>query len=100
MSSIFARCVGLLDGKQISQEAAILVVERRSTLSYGEARVVVLDYLGVKRGQMSQQIKVSVETIRTYWKRIYEKTNIHSRKPLRKWVETILLQEIEGNPSD
>ncbi len=97
MSKFYGRCVGLADSPAFSPEAAILVLQRRSTLSRGEARVAVYDFLGVQRGQLSKQLHVSLETIHTYWKRIYHKTKIRSRTPVRAWVEDILRQEMEGD---
>jgi DNA-binding CsgD family transcriptional regulator len=96
MSSLFARCIGLSQHQQISMDAAILLLERRTTLSRSEARVVVLDYLGWPRDQMCEHLGVSVETIRTYWKRIYRKTNLRTRTALRGWLEALLAQEIDG----
>lgn len=97
MSSIFARCVGLSDGEPVPPDVAVRIVERRSNLSYVEARVVVLDYFGTKRGQISDQLEVSTETVRTYWKRIYDKTNRRGRKAIRAWVEQVLKAELEGD---
>jgi DNA-binding CsgD family transcriptional regulator len=98
MSSIFARCVGLGDDSNIPPEAAALVVERRSTLSRVEARVVVFDYFGDKRKQLGEKLAVSPETIRTYWKRVYLKTNIRTRDEVRVWVERLLQKELRDEP--
>lgn len=97
MSSFFARCVGLADGSKIPPDAAVLVVERRSTLSRSEAQVAVFDYFGTKRAQLSAQMEVSPETIGTYWRRIYYKTNLCSRTAVREWVEQILQQELQSD---
>ena len=78
----------------IPPEAAAVVVERRSTLSRVEARVVVFDYFGDKRKQLSEKLAVSPETIRTYWKRVYLKTNIRRRDEIRVWVERLLQKEL------
>lgn len=99
MSSFYARCVGLAGQSELSPEAAILVFQRRTTLSHNEARVAVYDYLGVTRGQLSKQMGVTFETIRTYWKRIHRKTGLRTRKDIRAWVEQILRREIEGDSS-
>jgi DNA-binding CsgD family transcriptional regulator len=96
MSSIFARCVGLSDGDPLRPDVAVRIVQRRSTLSYVESRVAVLDYFGERRGQISEQLEVSTETVRTYWKRIYVKTKRRGRAAIRAWVERILRAEIEG----
>lgn len=96
MSSLLARCIGLSQHQQISMDAAILLLERRTALSRSEARVVILDYLGWPRDQMCEHLGVSVETIRTYWKRIYRKANCRKRDTVRAWIEMILTQEIDG----
>lgn len=96
MSSLFARLIGLGNRPQISMDAAILLLERRTALSRSEARVVILDYLGWPRDQLCEHLGVSVETVRTYWKRIYRKTNCRSRKSARRWLETTLRQQLEG----
>jgi DNA-binding CsgD family transcriptional regulator len=96
MSSIFGRCVGLNDGEPLHPDVATRIVERRSRLSHVEARVAVLDYFGERRGQISEQLEVSTETVRTYWKRIYAKTHQRGRDAVRLWVERILRAEIEG----
>jgi DNA-binding CsgD family transcriptional regulator len=96
MSSIFARCVGVHDGEPLHPDAATRIVHRRSTLSYVESRVVVLDYFGERLGQISEQLEVSTETVRTYWKRIYGKTNQRGRDAIREWVEHLLRTEIDG----
>lgn len=97
MSSIFARCVGLSDGEPLRPDVATRIVQRRSTLSYVESRVAVLDYFGERRGQISEQLEITTETVRTYWKRIYEKTNLRGRAAIRTWVEGILRAEIAGD---
>jgi DNA-binding CsgD family transcriptional regulator len=94
MSSLFARFIGLAPGQQIAPDAAIVLVERRSSLSRSEARVLVLDYLGVSRDELSDHLGVSIETVRTYWKRIYRKTGCRSREAARAWFERLLHAEI------
>ena len=96
MGKFYGRCVGLAGDADFSPQAAVLVVQRRSTLSRREAVVAVHDFLGVPRGELSVQLKVSPETIRTFWKRIYHKTKIRSREKVRAWVEQILRDELEG----
>lgn len=97
MSTIFARFLGLSQGQQLSYDAAVLLLERHSELSRSEARVIVLDYLGGSREELSEQLNISIETIRTYWKRIYRKTKCRSRKSARGWLETTLRQQLEGS---
>ncbi|NTU82813.1 MAG: helix-turn-helix transcriptional regulator [Chloroflexales bacterium] len=96
MSNLFARCIGLGDEPPISMDAAILLIERKTPLSRSEARVVILDYLGWPRDQLCEHLGVSVETIRTYWKRIRQKTKCRRRAAVRAWVESILAQAVEG----
>lgn len=95
MSSIFARFIGLSQGQRLTPDAAALLIERRSTLSRCEARVLVYDYLGVTREELSELFDVSIETIRTYWKRIYRKTECRTRKDARAWMEMTLRKEFD-----
>lgn len=96
MPSIFARCIGLTPDQQIPMDAAIVYIERQTLLSRAEARVVMLDYLGWPREDLCDQLGVSIETVRTYWKRIYRKTNCRSRTDIRSWLESVLEQGIAG----
>lgn len=77
-------------------DATILFLQRRTPLSRAEARIVVLDYLGWPRYKLCEHLKITVETVRTYWKRIYRKTNCRSRAELRVWLEWRLSQELGG----
>ena len=81
--SILARIIGLTGGDPISPETAALLVERRSALSRCEARMVVLDFLGVPREELSDELGLSTESIHTYWKRVYRKTGHRSRAAVR-----------------
>jgi DNA-binding CsgD family transcriptional regulator len=97
MSTLLARFIGLAESRPISIEGATVIVERRSELSYTEAHVVVLDYAGYSRDALSTKLGVSVETIRTYWKRINRKTKCHSREAVRAWFEALLERELQGD---
>jgi DNA-binding CsgD family transcriptional regulator len=96
MSTIFARFLGLSQGQQLTYDAAVLLIERRSPLSRSESYVIVLDYLGFTRDEICGRLKISTETIRTYWKRIYRKTNCRGRRAIRRWLESTLQKELEG----
>ena len=98
MSKIFARFLGFTQGQPLTYDAAVLMLERHSPLSRSEARVLVLDYLGVSRDELSEQLDISIETIRTYWKRVYLKTNIRTRDEVRVWVERLLQKELRDEP--
>lgn len=94
MSKIFARFLGFTQGQPLTYDAAVLMLERHSPLSRSEARVLVLDYLGVSRDELSEQLDISIETIRTYWKRMYRKTRCRTRTDIRGWLEATLQQEL------
>jgi|GEM_PF-1249776 len=94
MSSLLAKCIGISREQQLSMDATIVILERRSQLARTEARMLVLDYVGWSRDQLSDQLNVSIETVRTYWKRIYRKTNCRTRAEARQWLESILQEEL------
>jgi DNA-binding CsgD family transcriptional regulator len=71
--------IGLAGGYSISSEAAAILIERRSALSRCEARMVVLDLLGVTREDLSDELGLSTQSIHTYWKRVYRKTGQRGR---------------------
>jgi DNA-binding CsgD family transcriptional regulator len=96
MSTVFARCLGLVRGQQITADAAVILVERRSDLALREAWVLVFDYLGLSRGQICEELEVSVETVRTYWRRIRQKTGCHKKQEVRAWLEELIRKEMEG----
>lgn len=96
MSRISARSLGLSPDDPFPYLAAILLLERRTSLARSEASVVVLDYLGFTTDEISEHLNISTETVRTYWKRVYRKTNFHRRKELRCWLETMLRQAFGG----
>ncbi|GAB4440218.1 MAG: hypothetical protein OHK0015_35930 [Chloroflexi bacterium OHK40] len=96
MSSIFARFLGLSPGDPFPFHVAVLLLERRTRLTRSEAHVLVLDYLGFTRDEICEQQSISTETIRTYWKRIYRKTNCRGRREIRCWLESLLQKEFGG----
>lgn len=96
MSSIFNRFLGLSPDDPFPFFAAVLLLERRTTLTRSEAHVLVLDYLGFTRDEICEQQNISTETIRTYWKRIYRKTGCRSRRDIRCWLEATLRKEFGG----
>jgi DNA-binding CsgD family transcriptional regulator len=96
MSSILARCIGVTHTHHIALDVAIVILKRRSSLTRSEARLVVLDYRGWTREQMSAYLNLSVETVRTYWKRVYRKTDCRTRPALHNWLEDILQCELES----
>lgn len=95
MSSILARCVGLNDGDPIPPHRAVLVVKRRSNLALREAWVLVFDYVGLSRSQICEELEVSLETVRTYWRRIRKKTGCHRKCEVHAWLEALIRQEME-----
>lgn len=96
MSSILARFLGLSPDDPFPYFAAVLLLERRTSLARSEAQVIVLDYLGFTRDEICEQQSISTETIRTYWKRIYRKTSCRGRREIRCWLEATLRKEIGG----
>lgn len=98
MTSILARMIGLTSGEPISPETAAILVERRSALSRCEARMVVLDLLGIGREDLSEELGLSTESIHTYWKRVYRKTGQRGRAAVRVWAERLLAQELGITP--
>jgi DNA-binding CsgD family transcriptional regulator len=86
--------MGLGDDEPISPETAAVLIERRSALSRCEARMVVLDLLGIVREELSDELGLSIESINTYWKRVYRKTGQRGRPAVRTWAEALLAQEL------
>lgn len=97
MTSILARMIGLADDNHIPPETAAILIERRSALSRCEARMVVLDLLGVVREDLSDELGLSTESIHTYWKRVYRKTGQRGRAAVRVWTESLLAREFGGS---
>jgi DNA-binding CsgD family transcriptional regulator len=98
MASILAQCIGLNDGGPVPPHIAAALLERRTPLARSEARILVLDYIGLSREQICEYLQVSSETVRTYWKRIYRKTACHSRAEVHVLLETIIRNELSvGN---
>lgn len=95
--SILARLMGLGGDDPIPPETAALLIERRSALSRCEAWMVVLDLLGVVREELSDELGLSVESINTYWKRVYRKTGQRGRPAVRTWAEALLARELGEN---
>lgn len=100
MSSIFARCIGLSPEQSIPADAAIVLLQRRTKLTRAQARVLVLDYLGWPRTELSEYLGISVATVGTYWKRIYRKTKHHSREAVHAWFEQIIQRELTAAADD
>lgn len=96
MSRFFVRSLGLSPDDPFPFHTAVLLLERRTELARSEASVIVLDYLGFTTDEISEELNISPETIRTYWKRAYRKTNCHRRKEIRSWLETTLRQAFGG----
>lgn len=94
MSTVLARCLGMAPEHQITEDAAVVVLQRRSTLTYTEARLVVLDYMGGSLETLSAALQVHPESLRTYWKRIYRKLACSDRQRIRAWLEDLLLHEL------
>ena len=97
MTSILAKMIGLAGDDPMSRETAAILIERRSTLSRCEARLVVHDLLGVVREDLSDELGLSTESIHTYWKRVYRKTGQPGRVAVRTWAERLLAQELGGS---
>jgi DNA-binding CsgD family transcriptional regulator len=95
MSSIFVRFLGLSPDDPFPFQAAVLLLERRTSLARSEARVLVLDYMGFTRDEICEHLSISTETIRTYWKRIYCKTSCRGRKASRAWLEATIRREFD-----
>lgn len=94
MPSFLARCIGLAGGPELPPGAAMLLAERHGRLSRNEAKVVVKDYLGASREELSEALEVSTDSIRTYWKRIYRKTGCHNKEEVREWLEKLLKEAL------
>jgi len=94
MTSFFARCLGLAGDPELPPEAAMLLAERHGRLSRNEAHVIVKDYFGSSREELSEQLEVATDTIRTYWRRIYHKTGCHSKDEARAWLEKLLKEAL------
>lgn len=95
MSSIFARCLGIVRGQQITPDAAVNLIKRRSKLAPREASVLVFDYLGLSRSEICEELEVTLETVRTYWRRIREKTGCRRKPDVHAWLEELIRQEME-----
>ncbi len=94
MSNILAQCIGLAGKPEISIDAAIVYLHRYGKLRRCEARVVVLDYLGLQREELCEQLGITPRTIDKYWTRIYARTGYHGREAVRVWVEELIAHEI------
>jgi DNA-binding CsgD family transcriptional regulator len=95
MSSILARCVGLTGKSGISLDAAILLLHRHGKLRRCEARLAFLDYLGLQREELCEQLGIASGTIDKYWTRIYTTTGRHGREAVRGWVQELLTKAID-----
>lgn len=95
MSSLFATSISLSPEWQISTDEAVFLVKRHSTLTHTEARLVVHDYVGYSREQLAAELKVSIETLKSYWRRVYKKVGCQRRDVMRSWVKATLLAEFE-----
>lgn len=100
MSSPLARTIGLNQEQSIDLEPAVILVRRRSTLTEQEARLLVMDFKGYNREKLAKELKVSPETLKCYWRRIYKKLHCQGledrRGSVRTWVERMLHAELEG----
>jgi DNA-binding NarL/FixJ family response regulator len=96
MSIVLARSLGLGGQPEIPMEAAIVYLHRVGGVRRCEARVAVLDYMGLQREDMCEELGVTTATIDTYWKRIYATTGHHSREAARAWVEELLKSATGG----
>lgn len=94
MPSILARFVGLSPDPEPQLKRVIKLVTRCSKLSRREAHVLLLDYTGYNRREIREELKVSDETVTTYWKRIYAKTACHGRHEVRDWTKALLQREL------
>ena len=99
MSTILARCIGLGGRPQISIDKAILYLHREGNIRRCEAHVAMLDYLGVQREEMSEQLGISVQTVDKYWTRIYAATGRQGRDAARAWVGEMLARAIAEDNS-
>lgn len=90
MAYLIARFLGLTGHPELPPKAAMLLAERYGRLSRREAQVVVKAYLGSTRKELCEELEVSKETIRTYWKRVYEKTGCHTQEEVHEWLEKLL----------
>lgn len=93
MSSIFARVAGMGDDS-FDAAAVVAVLQRRGGLSRAEAQVLLLDYLGISREEICAELRVSTETVRTYWKRIYQKVRCRARPEAYAWLEALIQREL------
>ncbi len=95
MSSLFATSISLSPDRHISTDEAVCLVKQRSTLTHTEARLVVHDYVRYNREQLAEELKVSLETLKSYWRRVYKKVGCQGRDEIRRWVGATLRAEFE-----
>lgn len=76
-------------------------MKRRSKLAHTQVRLVVYDYRGRNREELAKELKVSAETLKSYWRRVHKKLNCqhyaNRREAVRAWVAAVLRAEIEGD---
>jgi hypothetical protein len=96
MSSLLARCIGFSGGAPISLDKATTLLHREGGIRRCEARIAVLDYLGLQREDLCEELGLSTSTIDKYWSRIYATTGQRGREATRVWVEQVLRRAIGG----
>ena len=94
MSSILARCIGLSGEAPIAVEKAATLLHREGGLRRCEARIALLDFLGLQREDLCEELGLSASTIDKYWSRIYAATGQRGREAARAWVEQVLTQAV------
>lgn len=101
MSSILARCIGLAGEAPIAIDKAATLLHREGGLRRCEARIALLDYLGLQREDLCEELGLSAGTIDKYWSRIYATTGQRGREAARAWVEQMLTRAVgDGTTTD
>jgi hypothetical protein len=104
MASVLVRAIGIDPDAPIDIDTAVLIVRRRSGLPPQLARLVVIDYKSSNNDEVAEQLKVSPETLKGYWRRVYSRLKLkqckHPRVAVHAWVEEILDAELHGRGRD
>ncbi len=67
---------------------AVLEMGRRFGLSGREIEVLTLYALGHTQARVSEELQLSTNTVHTHIKRIYDKTDLHSRQEILDYITT------------
>lgn len=98
MSTLLARCLGLVGRAAPAPDAMTTVIARELSLCRAEARIVLLDYLGYTRHQILDELQINPGSLRKYWQRINKKTGCTSRAEIRQLLEISLAAALRDEP--